>query len=120
MTDPNRVYGQFTLEIIEGLGLPNDPCYDIIRDRIIRAYGAGYDRGRKVQGRPKAVVQLEMNGDFVREWDSSVDASILTGINSTSISKCCLKRFGFISTGTKDGTRYKWEYAKNYYKPKEI
>lgn len=54
----------------------------------------------------KKVIQYDMNGNFIREWDSIKEASYTLGIRPTGISSCCTKRYsqsgGFV-----------WRYKNN-------
>ena len=58
--------------------------------------------GVKYEKRP--VLMFTMDGDFVREFSSIVDASKITGAPKDSISRCC-KHERYKSAGG-----YKWEY----------
>lgn len=52
----------------------------------------------------KKVLQLDMNGNVIREWRSLSDAARELGLQVSNISHCCKGRIG--STGG-----YKWELA---------
>lgn len=56
----------------------------------------------------KKVVQLTLEGKFIKIWDSIKEASDSLGLNSSSISKCCkgerLKKTG----------GFKWKYYEDY------
>lgn len=54
----------------------------------------------------KKILQLDKNGDFIREFDSIKEASLSVKGDRTSISKC-LKHI------TKTACGYKWEYKEN-------
>lgn len=47
----------------------------------------------------KAVLQYNMNGDLVKEWESTVDAEKETGIHKTSIANCCNGKRHYKSAG---------------------
>ena len=55
------------------------------------------------------IVQLDLNGNFIREWDSIKEASKETNISDTDISKNCKKY-------TKRAGTYVWMYEREYYK----
>lgn len=55
------------------------------------------------------VVQLDLNGNFIKEWNSIKEASRETDICDTDISRNCKKY-------TKRAGTYVWIYAKEYYK----
>lgn len=61
----------------------------------------------KLHGRSIPVVQYDLNGNFIKEWESANMASKELGIGQPSITACCKHRKGFNSCGG-----YKWEYAK--------
>ena len=52
----------------------------------------------------KRVIQYDLDGNFVREWGSMMEAERGTGIKESNISRCC--------NGTiKKTHNYKWKYA---------
>ena len=59
--------------------------------------GAGYSKGKKV-------LQFDLQGKFIKEYPSALQASQITGIAHTQICKCCR---GIIQ---QSGT-YQWKYA---------
>jgi len=56
----------------------------------------------------KPILQYDKFGNFIRLWDSATDAGKSLGICPSCISKCCLKRKGYQSTGG-----YVWRYAND-------
>jgi hypothetical protein len=54
----------------------------------------------------KKVVQLEMDGSFVKVWDSIREAERVCGFDSSSISACCLGKYKF-------HRGYLWKYAES-------
>lgn len=52
------------------------------------------------------VVQLTLNGDFIKEWNSITDASL--NLNIKNISNCCNKRDCYQAGG------FMWMYKKDY------
>lgn len=58
----------------------------------------------------KAVVQLDLNGNFIKEYKSIKEASLETGCNISNITQCCKgKRY-------KTSKGYKWMYKEDYLK----
>lgn len=55
----------------------------------------------------KPVVQLDKEGKFIKEWESSKEASEYLNVNRTQINGCCCGRF--VSCGG-----YIWVYKKDY------
>ena len=51
----------------------------------------------------KNVLQFSTSGRFLKKWDSAKEAAIGTGVNISSIRKCCTKKI-------KTGGGYFWEY----------
>lgn len=58
---------------------------------------------------PRAVVQLTMDGEFVKEW-LSANSTKVDGFGCSAIIKCCK------SGGEKSHHGYRWMYADDYYK----
>jgi group I intron endonuclease len=68
-----------------------------------------YDPNEKFSYKPKirALVQLDMDGNFIAEYLQVKFASEITGINPTHISSCC--------TGKRKSTGgYRWMYKEDY------
>lgn len=55
------------------------------------------------------VIQLSKEDDFIKRFDSATDAGIQLNINSSNITSCCKKRYGYKTVGG-----YKWMYASEY------
>ena len=51
----------------------------------------------------KSIIQYDLNGNYIKEWDSIKEASIALNICCVSISMCCLKK-------TKKAGNYKWNF----------
>lgn len=62
-----------------------------------------------INSRKKPVIQLTLDGYFVAEYESTMDAEIKTGIYQGNISKCCLNKKHFKSAGG-----YKWKFKIDY------
>jgi predicted GIY-YIG superfamily endonuclease len=59
----------------------------------------------KAKNSMKPIIQLSLNGEFIKEWDGIKEASLVLGIGNTCISSCC--------RGKKEKVGgYKWEYKK--------
>lgn len=54
----------------------------------------------------KRVRQIKIDGTVIKEFDSAVDASKITGISRTAINGCCNKKPKYKTAGG-----YKWEYC---------
>ena len=57
--------------------------------------------------RKKPVIQLALDGTFIKEWDSARDCQNETGFNETKICACCKNM-------RKTHKGYKWQYKKDY------
>ncbi len=57
----------------------------------------------KPQRKSKIVYQYELNGKFIKVWNSAMEASLSTEINESSIRHCC--RGDYTTSGG-----FKWEY----------
>lgn len=55
----------------------------------------------------KPVVQLSLNGDFIKEWVSASEAGRWLGVSSVAIRNCCSRKVN-TSLG------FKWYYKKDY------
>lgn len=53
----------------------------------------------------KPIIQMDLNGNFIREWDSVREASINLGINISSLNNCLSLNYRTVSAGG-----FKWEY----------
>lgn len=53
----------------------------------------------------KPINQLDLNGNFMKRWDSGVQAHLETGICRSSINDCCNNKLN--SAG-----KFKWEFVK--------
>lgn len=71
-------------------------------------YGTGIERGHKKIGeaRRRPVIQMDMQGNVIREWESLTDVERKTGMSKSSICNCCRKKNGY-----SHAYGYKWEYA---------
>ena len=53
--------------------------------------------------KPLIINQYDLEGNFIKEWDSALDASIELNINRQNITACCTKR-------AKTTGGFKWKY----------
>jgi hypothetical protein len=64
-------------------------------------------RGIMKQGlRNRAVLQLDLNGNVIKQFDTIKEASAETGATHSHISSCCRNRYGRRTCGG-----YKWQYS---------
>lgn len=61
--------------------------------------------GTAIQRKCKKVRQYDLNGYFIREWDSSIQIEEELGISRYSVRKCCQKKLPHVRG-------YIWKYAK--------
>lgn len=69
-----------------------------VRENVKKAHANAYKHKIKV-------VQKDLDGNIIKVWNSAIDAKRETGIDNSSIAKCCrgkLKKVG----------GFKWEYLK--------
>lgn len=67
----------------------SDEHKEKIRQSRIGRINSEETRRKISNGRKKPVVQLTKNNEYVREFDSGLDAEIATGITRAHISQCC-------------------------------
>ena len=68
------------------------------------SYNESYDVSSAIDQRKKQVIQNSMNGDFVCTFSSASEASRLTGISKSCISRCCRGE-------RSDSGGFKWNYV---------
>jgi len=107
----NKVIDSLATEIVRELRLPENLCTPFIKERLQWAYVAGHEEGRKFMSHRKSVVQLTLEGSFVKEWPSPTYAAKAFGVHRNTISKVAA---GQEHHNTAVG--FKWEYSKDYYK----
>lgn len=89
-------------------------CY---RQKNITAYGFIWRRkettfeksflvNAEKLSKSKTILQLTLNGDVVREWNTAKEAELELGILSSGISACCINK-------RKTAGKFKWQYNKN-------
>lgn len=75
------------------------------RDNLIHAIDTGL---RNYLSSSKPIIQLSLNGDFIKEWSSTAEVSRICDITTHSISRC-------LSGRTKSSMGYKWVFKSKYY-----
>ena len=58
----------------------------------------------------KAIIQMDLEGNFIKEWDSIKDASTTLNISRSSITLCCQGSNRYSHAGS-----FKWKYKLEYY-----
>ena len=53
----------------------------------------------------KAIIQMDLNGNFIKEWDSAIDVSKSLNINCGNISMCCKNKL-------KQTRGFTWKFKK--------
>lgn len=71
------------------------------------SYGTGRERAHKAKKRP--IIQMDLKGNEIMYWFSTIDAATELGIERSGIRKC-LKGYMKTSNG------YKWKYADKNWK----
>ena len=66
----------------------------------------GIFKNRSDQSKP--VFQYSLEGDYLNEFPSAMEAERITGVNQGNISKCCLGKQKY--AGKKGGEKYIWKY----------
>lgn len=61
----------------------------------------------------KAIWQYDMNGNFIKEWESASEAARQLGMNASDISSCCNNK-------SKTAGRYIWTYKGKELKTEDI
>lgn len=61
------------------------------------------------QKRKKKVVQLTMNGEFIKNWESITEVKKILNINTSNISSCCKNKYNHAGG-------FKWMYLNDYEK----
>lgn len=69
---------------------------------------------KNINVRHKSVLQYDLDGTFIKEWNNIMSASVALNIESTSITACCKKKRRNSAGG------FVWRYKKNPLKPNEI
>ena len=74
-----------------------------------RLYNMNYGstQEKKAKKSRKQVNQYDLNGIFIKKWNSIKEASNSLGINHANISSCCKNKYGRRSSGG-----FMWKYVK--------
>ena len=114
--DPNRAIQVLTDEIITHFRLPKKICYKFIYTRVEWAFGIGFDLGRRfASNRGKAVVQMDMHGNFIDTHSTIKEAANKVGTDKQRISDA-------VRGVTRSSGGYTWRYfnPNDYYKYKQV
>lgn len=79
--------------------IENDGNYELSNCQFLEML----DNSKK--GNCKITIQYDLEGNFIKEWKSTIDASKELKIDKSSITKCCLKKIHYITAGG-----FKWRY----------
>lgn len=73
-------------------------------------YNLNYGTVKERRGLKKRipVVQMNLNGNHITNWDSAISAERSTGIDHSHIARCCRGKL-------KQAGGFVWRYAKDYY-----
>ena len=77
-----------------------------LQDNISHAVKNGLLKNRDYSARYKKVNQYDLNGNFIKTWNSIKEAGIVLGICPSTITKVCKKKMHF-----KTYKGFKWDYA---------
>ena len=58
---------------------------------------------RQGLGHSKPIQQYDLEGNFIKEWESAAEVEKVLGFNHSNISKCCLRRYNV-------AYNYKWKF----------
>lgn len=81
----------------------------IFRNFIIRGGRGGSLGSGSNNPNAKPVIQLNIYGEFIKEWGSVIEAAKALQIDSSAIAKCCRHVPKYKRAGG-----YVWEYKENY------
>lgn len=68
-----------------------------------------YDANEEKEKHKKSIIQLDLNGNYIAEFKSIIEAGRKFNINSSNISTCCVGKQKTVSG-------YKWMYKEDYKK----
>jgi group I intron endonuclease len=78
-----------------------------VREKLLGRTLSDEDKAKISQGRKKSVVQLTKQYDFIREFNSGLDAEQDTGVNRAHICQCCKHE-------RKSAGGFIWRYKNEY------
>ena len=58
---------------------------------------------RQGLGHSKPIEQYDLEGNFIKEWESAAEVEKVLGFNHSNMSKCCLGRYNV-------AYNYKWKF----------
>jgi hypothetical protein len=83
-------------------GVPLSPLHKQRISDANRGRTCSDETKRKIS---KPVIQLDMNGKFIKEWISATEAAKSLGVNKSNICTCCRGRISY-------AYGYKWKYKE--------
>lgn len=97
---PEELQDKITQEVMDSMEA-------FIRDRIAWAYSAGFNEGCRARGglMAKKVIQMDLNGKAIKEWDSIAEAARAVGTKDSSIIKVCKGRL-------ETTAKFRWKYSE--------
>ena len=81
---------------------------DYLKNPIVKPYKSNRNITNKIP-----IIQLSLQGEFIKEWESMYDAMNILHIDNRLISECCNKK-------TKSAGNYMWMKKEDYLKNKKI
>lgn len=106
--DQDTVAWKVLKELID-FGFCDQKDEEVVWEYLNQVYGAGYDHGwglhtKRQHNRSISIIQMTLDGNFLKMWDSAAEAGRGTGIDRSSITTCLKKR-------SKTSGGFKWKYA---------
>jgi hypothetical protein len=98
--------GKSAKEISEKLKLSKTTVIKYLKQGVVLQW-CYYNPKKEISYSPKKVVQLTLNGDYLKTWESALEAQNNTTISNAHISKVCNGK----RTQTGD---YKWMFKTDY------
>lgn len=77
-----------------------------IGTNIYRFHGDDFHKYKTYRDKPKLVEQYDLDGNFIKVFESAREAARVVGLKGTQISYCCLGRF-------KTSGGYMWKYVED-------
>jgi len=87
-------FGEIMKQARQGVPKPEGTGYKISKNR---------DHKKAAEQQKKSILQYDLNGNFIKEWDSIKEAATKTNSNASTISKVCRNIF-------KKTNKFIWKY----------
>jgi len=81
------IAGRLFAELMD-LGIVNEDNEWEVYNRLMQAYSAGFDAGKKAHSFQKAIVQCTTEGKIIEIYESAAEASRKTGVDPSDIGRC--------------------------------